>query len=98
MKSSYQTHAATDKRFLARRARREKAAALMPLLSALCFFIGFSLLVASLIAFKHTTLMNWLRFSLLYIAIGSLFLLVTLWCRGRDRTSQKKRYQQRATR
>ncbi|MDD2236159.1 MAG: hypothetical protein PHP44_03940 [Kiritimatiellae bacterium] len=91
MKSTYQKHTATDKRFLARHARREKAMILMPLLSTLCFVIGFFLLALSLIVFEHTALFRWLRFSLLYIVAGSLFLLVTLWCRGRDRTLQRNR-------
>lgn len=91
MKSSYQKHTVTDKRFLARRARRENAVLLMPLLSTLCFIIGVCLLVAGFFLFSHATLMRWLQFSMLYILAGSIFLLLTLLFRGRERALQRNR-------
>ena len=89
MKNTYQKHVVTDKRFLARRQRREKAMVLMPLLSMLCFIIGFSLLVVSLVAFSNTVLMRWLQFSLLYLLAGSIFLAASLWVRGRENATQR---------
>lgn len=91
MKNSYQRHAAADKRFLAKKLRREKIRLLIPLLSMLCFFIGFCLLALGLALFSYTMPMHWLQFSMLYLLAGTVFLLLTLWGRGREQALQRRR-------